>query len=56
MSNSVRKNSLAIYRWLGFDFVSGERVIPKWIVAECLSELDKLPRFGIEVYINERVI
>ena len=29
MSISVRKNSFAIYRWLGLDFVSGERVIPK---------------------------
>jgi glycosyltransferase involved in cell wall biosynthesis len=56
MSISVRKNSLAIYRWLGLDFVSGERVIAKRIVAECLSEIDKLPSFGIEVYINKRVI
>ena len=56
MSISVRKNSLAIYRWLGLDFVSGERVIPKRIVAACLSEIDKLPRFGIEVYMNERII
>jgi glycosyltransferase involved in cell wall biosynthesis len=56
MSVSVRKNSLAIYRWLGLDFVSGERVIPKRIVARCLSEIDKLPRFGIEVYMNERII
>ena len=56
MSISVRKNSLAIYRWLGLDFVSGERVIPKRIVAACLSEIDKLPRFGIEAYMNERII
>jgi hypothetical protein len=56
MSISVRRNSLAIYRWLGLDFVSGERVLPKRIVAACLAEIDKLPGFGIEAYINERII
>lgn len=56
MSISVRKNSLAVYRWMGLDFVSGERVIPKRIVAECLADIDKLPRFGIEAFINARVI
>ena len=56
MSISVRKNSLAIYRWLGLDFVSGERVLPKRIVAACLSEMQDLPGFGIEAYINERII
>lgn len=56
MSISVRRNSLAIYRWLGLDFVSGERVLPKRIVAACLSEIERLPGFGIEVYINQRII
>jgi hypothetical protein len=56
MSISIRKNSLAIYRWLGLDFVSGERVLPKRIVAACLSEIERLPGFGIEVYINQRII
>lgn len=56
MSISVRKNSLAIYRWLGLDFVSGERALPKRIVAACLSEMDALPGFGIEAYINARII
>jgi glycosyltransferase involved in cell wall biosynthesis len=56
MSISVRKNSLAVYRWMGLDFVSGERVIPRRIVAACLAEIDKLPPFGIEVFINARVI
>ena len=56
MSISVRSNSLAIYRLLGLDFVSGERVLPKRIVAACLSEIDTLPGFGIEAYINARII
>jgi glycosyltransferase involved in cell wall biosynthesis len=56
MSISVRRNSLAIYRWLGLDFVSGERVLPKRIVATRLSEIEGLPGFGIEVYINARIV
>jgi glycosyltransferase involved in cell wall biosynthesis len=56
MSISMRKNSLAIYRWLGLDFVSGERVLLKRIVAACLAEIDSLPGFGVEAYINERII
>jgi hypothetical protein len=56
MSISLRKNSLAIYRWLGLDFVSGERVLPKRIVTACLIEIDALPGFGIEAYINARII
>jgi glycosyltransferase involved in cell wall biosynthesis len=56
MSISVRKNSLAIYRWLGLDFVSGERAMAKRIVAAFLSEIDALPGFGIEAYINACII
>jgi hypothetical protein len=56
MSLSVRRNSLAIYRWVGLDFVSGERVLAKRIVAASLSEIDALPGFGIEAYINARII
>jgi hypothetical protein len=56
MSISVRKNSLAIYRRLGLDFVSGERVMAKRIVASCLLDIDRLPRFGLEAYINARII
>jgi glycosyltransferase involved in cell wall biosynthesis len=56
MSISVRKNSLAIYRWLGLDFVSGERVMARQIVASRLSDIDELPPFGLEAYINARII
>jgi hypothetical protein len=56
MSISVRKNSLAIYRRLGLDFVSGERVMAKRVVASCLLDIDRLPRFGLEAYINARII
>lgn len=29
MTLSIRENSLPLYRWIGTDFVSGERVVPR---------------------------
>jgi len=56
VSMSLRRNSLAIFRWVGIDFVSGERVVDKRLLAEVLDELHALPRFGIEVFMNKRII
>lgn len=53
---SIRDNSLGIYKWLGLDFVSGERVLPKAILAETADEIDLLPRFGLEVFTNNLII
>lgn len=56
VSLSLRKNSLWIFRVIGLDFVSGERVIRKELLSEALEEVCALPRFGIEVYINHIII
>jgi glycosyltransferase involved in cell wall biosynthesis len=56
VSISLRRNSLAIFRALGLDFVSGERVVHKALLAEALTEMHRLPRFGIEVFMNRRII
>ncbi len=53
---SLRENSLRIFRLLGLDFVSGERVFQKELLSEALAEIRELPRFGIEVFMNERII
>lgn len=53
---SLRSNSLGIYRGLGIDFVSGERVIPAWLVQDAPKTMEALPRWGAEVFINERII
>jgi glycosyltransferase involved in cell wall biosynthesis len=53
---SLRKNSLPIFRLMGLDFVSGERVLRKSLLADALSELHRLPRFGVEVFMNHRII
>ena len=52
-SISLRGNALAPWRWLGLDYVSGERVLNRDIFVEKLDELDALPAFGLEVYINK---
>ena len=56
VSMSLRRNSLAIFRWVGMDFVSGERVVDKALLADVLHDIHALPRFGIEVFMNKRII
>jgi len=53
---SLRQNSLLIFRAIGLDFVSGERVISKSLLSEVLEEIHRLPRFGIEVFMNHQII
>jgi glycosyltransferase involved in cell wall biosynthesis len=56
VSLSLRKNSLLLYRAIGLDFVSGERVISKCLLSEAQEEMHRLPRFGIEIFMNRRII
>jgi glycosyltransferase involved in cell wall biosynthesis len=56
VSMSLRRNSLAIFRAIGIDFVSGERVVHKTLLGDVLHDIRSLPRFGIEVFMNRRII
>lgn len=56
MSLSLRRNSLALFRWVGIDFVSGERVVNRHLLADVLQDIHALPRFGIEVFMNKHII
>jgi glycosyltransferase involved in cell wall biosynthesis len=56
VSMSLRRNSLAVFRAVGIDFVSGERVVSKGLLHEVLHDIRALPRFGIEVFMNKRII
>jgi glycosyltransferase involved in cell wall biosynthesis len=56
VSLSLRRNSLALFRWLGIDFVSGERVVERRLLVDALHDIHALPRFGIEVFMNKRII
>jgi len=56
VSISLRRNSLAPYRWIGLDFVSGERVIPAQLLDQAVKEMERLPRWGCEAFINDLII
>lgn len=56
ISISMRKNSPWISRKIGLDFISGERVFSRGLVQDHLNEMQKLPHFGLEVYLNKLVI
>jgi len=55
VSISLRANSLAFYRGIGLDFVSGERVIPARLGREAIDEMQRLPRWGGEAFINSLI-
>lgn len=56
VSISVRGNSLAIYRAIGLDFISGERAFPRDLITDYVAEIQKLSRFGIESFMNQKII
>jgi glycosyltransferase involved in cell wall biosynthesis len=56
VSISLRRNSLLLFRVIGLDFVSGERVVKKALLGEVLKEIHGLPRFGVEVFMNRLII
>jgi glycosyltransferase involved in cell wall biosynthesis len=56
MAISIRKNSLPIYRAIGLDFVSGERLVPRSLLAAHSEEIERLPPFGIEAFMNRCII
>lgn len=56
VSISLRANSLPLYRFLGLDFVSGERIIPARLMREAVKKMETLPRWGGEAFMNELVI
>lgn len=53
---SIRENSLLIFRMFGLDFVSGERVFHKELVADHTEDIQKLANFGLETYLNRLII
>ncbi len=65
MSISFRINARGFWRaiginralkLIGIDYLSGERVVPRKLLAHNLQTIRSLPGFGIEVYINSLVI
>lgn len=52
---SLRVNSLGLYKFLGIDFISGERVFSKKLLGN-LENIGKLTGFGFESYMNRFIV
>ncbi|WP_295536172.1 glycosyltransferase [uncultured Thioclava sp.] len=52
VSISLRRNAPRIWRLIGLDYISGERVLERAALASQLDQLNALPRFGLEVFMN----
>lgn len=52
---SLRKNSLFVFRWLGLDFVSGERVFSRSLIPD-IHRLGNLKGYEIESFMNRFII
>lgn len=51
-SLSLRGNAPLVWRGLGIDYISGERVMRRDLLAARTDTLRALPKFGLEVFIN----
>jgi glycosyltransferase involved in cell wall biosynthesis len=55
-SISLRKDALLPWRVIGLDYLSGERVIRRDLLAGHLDAIGHLPGFGLESYLNRVLI
>lgn len=53
---SLRKDAFLPWRTIGLDYLSGERVLHRDVLAGHLDDIEELPGFGLESYINELLI
>jgi glycosyltransferase involved in cell wall biosynthesis len=56
VSISLRENCPWFYRPFHLDYISGERVYPKHLLSDHLDAMRKLPKFGLEVFMNQLII
>jgi glycosyltransferase involved in cell wall biosynthesis len=56
ISISLRQNAPWVWRRIGLDYISGERVLKKSLIAPQLATLSTLPKFGFEVFLNSLAI
>jgi hypothetical protein len=50
---SLRANAPRVWRAIGLDYISGERVMPRRLVQAHLPGIAGLRRFGLEVFLNQ---
>lgn len=53
---SLRGNTPLLWRWIGLDYISGERVLSRDIIMEHAHHIPALPGFGLEVFLNRIII
>ena len=56
MSISLRGNAPPPWRWIGLDYISGERVMPRALLLQAMEGVESLPRFGFEVHLNRMIL
>lgn len=56
ISISLRGNTPKIWRRIGIDYISGERVLSRNLITPHLNEIVSLRSFGFEVFLNEIII
>ena len=55
MSISLRDNAPSLWRAIGLDYISGERALRRDLLAGQEQALQRLPKFGFEVFLNALV-
>jgi glycosyltransferase involved in cell wall biosynthesis len=56
MSISLRDNAPRVWRAIGLDYISGERALKRDLLAGQNDALQRLPKFGFEVFLNALVL
>ncbi|MBI1172599.1 glycosyltransferase [bacterium] len=56
MSISLRDNAPLLWRWIGIDYISGERALRRDLLTGQDEALRQLPKFGFEVFLNALVL
>lgn len=52
-SISLRSNAPLVWRLIGLDYISGERAMPRAMLADTLPLIEQLRGFGLEVFMNQ---
>jgi len=53
---TMRQNSLAICKLAGIDYITGERMVRRELLLPLVDVIEKLPSYGIEVFMNEEIL
>ena len=49
---SLRRNAPRLWHWLGVDYISGERIMPRALLSAHTETIRNLRGFGLEVFLN----